>query len=112
MLQKLSLTKELWNISFHWKNYPCWYFLFSFHILLKLAIKHRSDKTHNTIKLNKVILKKSRGGRFLSKMPEIWAGLGPVGNTKKNWADNEQLLRAFFHVVRGKENVKNILRIL
>ena len=28
---------------------------------------------------------------------EIWAGLGPVGNTeKKNWADYEHLLIAFF----------------
>ena len=31
----------------------------------------------------------------------IWAGFGLIGNTeKKKWADYEQLMRAFFHVLR------------
>ena len=34
---------------------------------------------------------------------EIWAGFGPVGNTeKKNWANNEQLLRAVFSCFHGQ----------
>ena len=31
----------------------------------------------------KVIIEKSRGGRFLWKISEIWAGFGPDGNTEK-----------------------------
>ena len=37
---------------------------------------------------------------------EIWVGFGPVGSTeKKIWADYEQLMRALFHVFRGKKTV-------
>ena len=34
---------------------------------------------------------------------EIWAGFGPVGITKKNWADYEHFLRAFFSCFHGKK---------
>ena len=37
----------------------------------------------------------------------IWAGFRPIGNTEKNWADYEQLLRAVFHVFRGKKKFKH-----
>ena len=41
----------------------------------------------------KVIIEKSRDGRFYRTGIEIWAGFGPVGSTEKNiWADYEQLL--------------------
>jgi hypothetical protein len=33
---------------------------------------------------------------------EIWAGFGQVGNTKKNGADYEQLLRAVFSCFHGE----------
>ena len=43
---------------------------------------------------------------------EIWAGFGPIGSTEKRvWADYE-LLRVFFHVFRGKKNVKIVLKAL
>ena len=36
-------------------------------------------------------------GDFYGTEIEIWAGFGPVGITeKKNWADDEQLLRSGF----------------
>ena len=34
---------------------------------------------------------------------EIWAGFGPVGSTKKNWADYEQPLRAVFSCFQGQK---------
>ena len=44
---------------------------------------------------------------------EIWAGFGPIGRTEKRvLADYEQLLRVFFHVFRGKKNVKIVLKAL
>ena len=37
---------------------------------------------------------------------EILADFGPIGNTEKNWADYEQLLRAFFFkVFMSKKNL-------
>ena len=37
---------------------------------------------------------------------EIWTGFGPVGNTEKNWADYEQLLRALFLCFHGQKKLK------
>ena len=35
---------------------------------------------------------------------KIWVGFGPVGNTeKKNWANYELLLRAFFSCFQNKK---------
>ena len=33
--------------------------------------------------IGKLIIEKLRGGRFLWKISEIWAGFGPVGKTEK-----------------------------
>ena len=46
-----------------------------------------------TWSLVKVIIEKSRGEGFLWKIFEIWAGLGPVGNTEKKIGGQ---LQAFF----------------
>ena len=35
-------------------------------------------------------------GEISMEIFEIWTDFGPVGNTEKNWADYEQLLRAVF----------------
>ena len=54
--------------------------------------------------MTKVIIDNPRGRRFLGKISDIWAGFGPVGNTeKKNWADDEQLLRAVFPCFQGQK---------
>ena len=47
-------------------------------------------------------------GDFYGTEIEIWAGFGPIGSTEKKrvWADNEQLLRVFFHAFRGKKILK------
>ena len=44
----------------------------------------------------KVILEKSLGGRFLWKISEIWAGLGPI--MSNFW-------EGFFHIFRGKKSL-------
>ena len=63
--------------------------------------------------LPKIIMEKSRGGRFLWKISKIWAGFGPVGNTeKKIGADYEQLLRAVFSSFQGQKNVSFLKNIL
>ena len=56
--------------------------------------------------VGKVIIHKFYGTEI-----EIWAGLGPVGNTeKKIGADYEQLLRAFFSCFHGqKKIIQNIV---
>ena len=52
----------------------------------------------------KVIIEKLRGGRFLWKISEIWAGFWLVGNTeKKIWTDHEQLLRVVFLCFYGQK---------
>ena len=54
--------------------------------------------------LLKVIIEKSRGGKFLWNRIEIWAGFGPVGITeKKNWADYEQHFSRLFQVFMAKK---------
>ena len=45
---------------------------------------------------------------FYGKEIEIWAGFGPVGNTKKNWADYEQLLKAVFSCFQGQKKTFKI----
>ena len=62
----------------------------------------------------KVIIEKSRAvGDFYGTGIEIWAGFGPIGRTEKRvLADYEQVLRVFFHVFRGKKNVKIVLKTL
>ena len=51
----------------------------------------------------KVIIEKSRGGRFLWKKFEIWAGFGSFGNTEKNGTIMSNFWGRFFHVFRGKK---------
>ena len=52
-------------------------------------------------------------GDFYGTGIEIWAGFGPIGSTEKRvWADYEQILGWFFHVFRGKKNVKIFLKTL
>ena len=41
---------------------------------------------------------------------EIWAGFGPVGNTEKNWADYEKLLRSVFSCFQGQNFFKTIFK--
>jgi hypothetical protein len=35
----------------------------------------------------------------------IWAGFGPVGNTEKNGANYEQLLKAVFSCFHGQKSI-------
>ena len=41
---------------------------------------------------------------------EIWTVLGLFGNTEKNWADYEQLLRADFSCFHGQKKIKFFLK--
>ena len=49
----------------------------------------------------KVIIEKSRGGRFLGKGIEIWAGFGPFGN----------FLDQFFSCFHEQKKIKNMVDI-
>ena len=44
----------------------------------------------------KSLYRSRAGSPFYGTEYEILADFGPVGNTEKNWADYEQLLRAVF----------------
>ena len=63
----------------------------------------------------KVIIEKSRGGRYYEAGIEIWAGFGPVGIIEKKTilADNEQLLGPIFSSFRWQKKIykkKTLLR--
>ena len=53
----------------------------------------------------KVIIHKSRSEHFYGTEIKIWAGLGLVGNTEKNGAHYEQLLRALLSCFHGQNNL-------
>ena len=54
---------------------------------------------HSSLNAFKVIIEKSRGGRFLWKISETWAGFKQVGNTeKKNGPIMSIFWEHFFHV--------------
>ena len=56
----------------------------------------------------KVIIEKSRGGRFYGTGIEIWAGFGPIGSIEKKRSGPimSNFWRCFFHVFRGKKKLK------
>ena len=60
----------------------------------------------------KSLYRSRAGSHFHGTGYEIWADLGPVGNTekKKFRADYEQLLRPVFHVFMGKKKCYNVFK--
>ena len=60
----------------------------------------------------KVIIEKSRGGKYYGTGIEIWAGFGPVGITEKKTilANYEQLLKPIFSSFCGQKKQKKRIR--